>query len=84
MSALYSAAVVSVTQVVDLLEGIRCSGLPLLYERIIEVQYRDWLVAPSVKKDGSFNSRRAPIEESPEDEEEDDESNGEEKGLLNL
>ncbi|XP_041966146.1 tRNA (adenine(58)-N(1))-methyltransferase, mitochondrial [Alosa sapidissima] len=70
----------NVTQIVDLLEGIRCSKLPLVCERIIEVQYRDWLLAPSFRKDGSFNSRRALSEANPEEEEEeDDESSGEDK-----
>ncbi|KAL2098470.1 hypothetical protein ACEWY4_004950 [Coilia grayii] len=70
----------NVTQVVDLLEGIRCSRVPLVYERIIEVQYRDWLLAPSIRKNGSFNSRRAPKEKGLEEEdEEDDDPNGEEK-----
>ncbi|XP_062378703.1 tRNA (adenine(58)-N(1))-methyltransferase, mitochondrial isoform X2 [Sardina pilchardus] len=70
----------NVTQIVDLLEGIRCSKLPLVCERIIEVQYRDWLVAPSFMKDGSFSSRRALSEGSPEEEVEDgDKSNGEDK-----
>lgn len=58
----------SITQVIDLMEGLRCSALPLVCERIIEVQYRDWLVAPSLKKDGTFNRRKAPCEEDDESE----------------
>ncbi|XP_026882897.2 tRNA (adenine(58)-N(1))-methyltransferase, mitochondrial [Electrophorus electricus] len=66
----------NITQIIDLLEGLRCSTLPLVCERIIEVQYRDWLVAPSLKKDGSFHTRKAPSEETIECEEGD--SNDEE------
>ncbi|KAM6973296.1 tRNA (adenine(58)-N(1))-methyltransferase, mitochondrial [Aplochiton taeniatus] len=51
----------NVTQVIDLLEGLRCSPLPLLCERIMEVQFRDWLLAPAIQKDGRFCTRKAPI-----------------------
>lgn len=69
---------VSVTQIVDLMEGLRCSTLPLVCERIIEVQHRDWLLAPSLRKDGTFN-QIVPIDgESTNSEKED--SNGEENG----
>ncbi|XP_012678285.2 tRNA (adenine(58)-N(1))-methyltransferase, mitochondrial [Clupea harengus] len=67
----------NVTQIVELLEGIHYSKLPLVCERVIEVQYRDWYVGPSFRKDGSLNSRRALTEEGQEEEEE--ESNGEGK-----
>ena len=50
----------SITQVIDLLEGVRCSALPLLCERIIEVQVRDWMLAPAIQKDGQFCTRKAP------------------------
>ncbi|XP_029478975.1 tRNA (adenine(58)-N(1))-methyltransferase, mitochondrial [Oncorhynchus nerka] len=50
----------NITQVIDLLEGLRCSALPLLCERIIEVQLRDWLLAPAIQKDGRFCRRKAP------------------------
>ncbi|KAA0711141.1 tRNA (adenine(58)-N(1))-methyltransferase, mitochondrial [Triplophysa tibetana] len=63
--AVYQA---NITQVIDLMEGLRCSALPLVCERIIEVQYRDWLVAPSLKKDGTFNRRKAPFEDDDESE----------------
>lgn len=58
--AVYQA---NITQVIDLMEGLRCSALPLVCERIVEVQYRDWLVGPSLKKDGTFNKRKAPHED---------------------
>lgn len=58
----------SITQVIDLMEGLRCSALPLVCERIVEVQYRDWLVGPSLKKDGTFNRRKAPYEDDNESE----------------
>ncbi|KAF1375148.1 hypothetical protein PFLUV_G00236460 [Perca fluviatilis] len=51
----------NITQVIDLLEGLRCLALPLLCERIIEVPMRDWVVAPALQKDGSYCARKAPI-----------------------
>lgn len=67
----------SITQIIDLMEGLRCSTLPLVCERIIEVQYRDWLLAPSLKKDGSFHQRRkTPDEEESENDEGNDEGKG--------
>lgn len=53
----------SITQVIDLLEGLRCLDLPLLCERIIEVPIRDWLVSAARQKDGSFCSRKSPLPE---------------------
>ncbi|KAM9340994.1 tRNA (adenine(58)-N(1))-methyltransferase, mitochondrial [Symphorus nematophorus] len=50
----------NITQVVDLLEGLRCLALPLLCERIVEVPIRDWLVAPALQKDGTYCVRKAP------------------------
>ncbi|XP_073683436.1 tRNA (adenine(58)-N(1))-methyltransferase, mitochondrial [Garra rufa] len=64
--AVYQA---NITQVIDLLEGLRCSALPLVCERIVEVQYRNWLVGPSFKKDGTFNKRKAPCEDDDDDDE---------------
>ncbi|XP_028422611.1 tRNA (adenine(58)-N(1))-methyltransferase, mitochondrial isoform X2 [Perca flavescens] len=60
----------NITQVIDLLEGLRCLALPLLCERIIEVPMRDWVVAPALQKDGSYCARKAPIldEDQREDE----------------
>lgn len=51
----------SITQVVDLLEGLRCSQLPVLCERIIEVPVREWLVAPALTKDGQYWIKKAPV-----------------------
>uniref|UniRef100_A0A8C1NG95 tRNA (adenine(58)-N(1))-methyltransferase n=1 Tax=Cyprinus carpio TaxID=7962 RepID=A0A8C1NG95_CYPCA len=76
--AVYQA---NITQVIDLMEGLRCSALPLVCERIVEVQYRDWLVGPSLKKDGTFNKRKAPHEE--DDDVDESEPNEDTKGDLN-
>lgn len=51
----------NITQVIDLLEGLRCSRLPLFCERIMELPSRDWLVAPAFQKDGRYCVRKAPI-----------------------
>lgn len=51
----------NITQVIDLLEGLRCSRLPLVCERIMELPSRDWLVAPAIQKDGRYCIRKAPI-----------------------
>ncbi|XP_056282991.1 tRNA (adenine(58)-N(1))-methyltransferase, mitochondrial isoform X2 [Pseudoliparis swirei] len=51
----------NITQVIDLLEGLRCLRLPLLCERIMEVQLRDWVVAAALQKDGSHCVRKAPV-----------------------
>ncbi|XP_030643321.1 tRNA (adenine(58)-N(1))-methyltransferase, mitochondrial [Chanos chanos] len=73
--AVYQA---NVTQIIDLLEGLRCSTLPLACERIIEVQYRDWLLAPSLQKDGTFHTRKA-INNSVDEEEKDELSEDEQE-----
>ncbi|XP_061114755.1 tRNA (adenine(58)-N(1))-methyltransferase, mitochondrial [Conger conger] len=60
----------NVTQVVDLLEGIRITGLPLRCERVLEVQFRDWLVAPAFqRRDGKRVNRVAPSQGDQEEEE---------------
>lgn len=51
----------NITQVIDLLEGVRCSTLPLLCERIIEVPLREWVVAPALQKDGRYYNKKAQI-----------------------
>lgn len=51
----------NITQVIDLMEGLRCLHLPLLCERIMELPSRDWIVAPALQKDGSYCIRKAPI-----------------------
>ncbi|XP_035988735.1 tRNA (adenine(58)-N(1))-methyltransferase, mitochondrial isoform X2 [Fundulus heteroclitus] len=61
----------NITQVIDLLEGLRCSGVPALCERIVEVPVRDWVVAPALQKDGQYCTRKAPnLAEDPRSEEE--------------
>ncbi|XP_017281601.1 tRNA (adenine(58)-N(1))-methyltransferase, mitochondrial [Kryptolebias marmoratus] len=52
--------IANITQVIDLLEGVRCSALPFLCERIIEVPVRDWVVTPALKKDGQYCVVKAP------------------------
>lgn len=73
--AIYQA---NVTQIIDLMEGLRCSTLPLVCERVVEVQYRDWLLAPSLQKDGSFNRRKKPPGEETAESENDDAEEGHE------
>lgn len=51
----------NITQVIDLLEGLRCARLPLLCERIMELPSRDWLVAPALRKDGHYCIRKSPV-----------------------
>ncbi|XP_030574144.1 tRNA (adenine(58)-N(1))-methyltransferase, mitochondrial [Archocentrus centrarchus] len=59
----------NITQVTDLLEGIRCSALPLLCERIIELPLREWVVAPALQKNGQYCNRKAQmLDENPSQE----------------
>ncbi|XP_059573154.1 tRNA (adenine(58)-N(1))-methyltransferase, mitochondrial isoform X2 [Alligator mississippiensis] len=62
----------NITQVIELLEGIRRSKLPLLCERIVELTQREWLIQPARQ-----DSRLAPrveaqqnIDEEPQQDEE--------------
>ncbi|XP_043999720.1 tRNA (adenine(58)-N(1))-methyltransferase, mitochondrial [Gambusia affinis] len=69
----------NITQVIDLLEGLRCSALPVLCECIIEVPVRHWLVAPALQKDGQYCTRKAPNlgEDTSSEEESSDGADGE-------
>lgn len=64
----------SITQVIDLLEGLRCLALPLLCERIIEVPLRDWMVAPALQKDGRYCVRKPPVLRGDEQQQEEEEA----------
>ncbi|KAG8544342.1 hypothetical protein GDO81_022649, partial [Engystomops pustulosus] len=72
--------ITNITQVIDLLEGIRSCKLPLSCEKVLEVSVTDWLVAPSRRKDGKISKRVEPKgNRSPESltrEEADDEDDG--------
>ncbi|XP_018588941.2 tRNA (adenine(58)-N(1))-methyltransferase, mitochondrial [Scleropages formosus] len=59
----------NLTQVIDLLEGVRVSRLPIHCERIIEVQHKDWLVTLAIKKDGNSSARVAPHTQNDDNEE---------------
>ncbi|XP_040207799.1 tRNA (adenine(58)-N(1))-methyltransferase, mitochondrial [Rana temporaria] len=82
--AVCAVYIANITQVIDLLEGIRCCKLPLVCEKIVEVGVTDWLVAPSVRKDGKISKRVDP--QTPEqlhreeEEEDDDETDGGDEG----
>ncbi|XP_029317214.1 LOW QUALITY PROTEIN: tRNA (adenine(58)-N(1))-methyltransferase, mitochondrial [Cottoperca gobio] len=71
--AVCAVYIANVTQVVDLLEGIRLLSLPLLCERIINVPIQDWVVAPALQKDGRYCNKKAPILDGDQREEADKE-----------
>ncbi|XP_018550705.1 tRNA (adenine(58)-N(1))-methyltransferase, mitochondrial isoform X1 [Lates calcarifer] len=71
----------NITQVVDLLDGIRCLALPLLCECILEAPIRHWLVAPALQKDGQYCTRKPTVlvEDHSEEEEETEEQTDKEE-----
>uniref|UniRef100_A0A7M4FWW9 tRNA (adenine(58)-N(1))-methyltransferase n=1 Tax=Crocodylus porosus TaxID=8502 RepID=A0A7M4FWW9_CROPO len=63
----------NITQVIDLLQGIRTSKLPLLCEQIIELIQREWLIKPVRKKDSRLAPRveaQQNVDEEPQQDEE--------------
>nr|DBA27350.1 TPA: hypothetical protein GDO54_011509 [Pyxicephalus adspersus] len=72
--AVCAVYIANITQVIDLLEGIRCCKLPLMCDKIIEVGFTDWIVTPSLGKSGRISKRVEPrtLEELEQEEEKDD------------
>ncbi|XP_068608468.1 tRNA (adenine(58)-N(1))-methyltransferase, mitochondrial [Brachionichthys hirsutus] len=56
--AVCAVYLVNITQIVELLESVRCLALPLLCEHVIEVPVRDWLVTPALLSDGRYVIRK--------------------------
>ncbi|XP_075963899.1 tRNA (adenine(58)-N(1))-methyltransferase, mitochondrial isoform X1 [Anarhichas minor] len=78
LGAVCAVYLANITQVIDLLEGLRCLALPLLCERIVEVPIRDWVVAPALQKDGRYCVRKDPVLDQDQREEADREMSAEE------
>ncbi|XP_068088856.1 tRNA (adenine(58)-N(1))-methyltransferase, mitochondrial isoform X2 [Hyperolius riggenbachi] len=62
----------NITQVIDLLEGLRVCKLPLLCETVMEVYLTKWLVTPSRQKDGTLSRKVSPRDLRQDDDKEED------------
>uniref|UniRef100_A0A8D0GGK6 tRNA (adenine(58)-N(1))-methyltransferase n=1 Tax=Sphenodon punctatus TaxID=8508 RepID=A0A8D0GGK6_SPHPU len=59
--------VTNITQVTELLEGIRTCKLPFFCEKVLEVTHRNWLVTPARWNDGSKIQRVDPQQKQNEE-----------------